>query len=213
MKNTGDRAEQEPLTLVLTATGKTGRRVVDRLKERGVPTRRGSRSGKLPFDWDDPTTWEPVLVGVDAAYVVYTPDLAVPAAPTAIRDFTELAVRSGVRRLVLLSGRGEDEAQRCERIVQDCGGDWTIVRASCVLNMGETWVFICTTDLSEFLSAGDSLQFLNTAIGHAMDSLSFDVTWADGCVNSGDLLQAIFCDMDEQTGLQIDIDVSDPFAP
>jgi uncharacterized protein YbjT (DUF2867 family) len=39
-------------------------------------------------------------------------------------------VKSGVRKLVLLSGRGEVEAQRCERIVQQSGIDWTIVRAS-----------------------------------------------------------------------------------
>lgn len=130
MKATEERAEKEPLTLVLTASGKTGRRVADRLEQRGVPIRRGSRSASIPFDWDDPKTWEPVLDGVDAAYVVYTPDLAVPAAPTAIRGFTELAVRSGVRRLVLLSGRGEDEAQHCERIVQESGVDSTIVRAS-----------------------------------------------------------------------------------
>jgi uncharacterized protein YbjT (DUF2867 family) len=120
----------EALTLVLTASGKTGRRVADRLEARGVPIRRGSRSGEIPFEWNDPTTWEPALADVQAAYVVYTPDLAVPAAPPAIRDFTKLAVRSGVKKLVLLSGRGEEEAQRCEGIVQDSGVDWTIVRAS-----------------------------------------------------------------------------------
>ena len=124
------QANGEALTLVLTASGKTGRRVAERLEARGVPIRRGSRSGKIPFEWNDPTTWEPALADVQAAYVVYTPDLAVPAAPPAIRDLTQLAVRSGVKKLVLLSGRGEEEAQRCERIVQDSGADWTIVRAS-----------------------------------------------------------------------------------
>ena len=118
------------LVLVLTASGKTGRRVADRLEASGVPIRRGSRSAEIPFDWNDPATWEPALDGVRAAYVVYTPDLAVPAAPPAIRDFTRLAARTGVRKLVLLSGRGEEEAQRCEQIVQDSGLDWTIVRAS-----------------------------------------------------------------------------------
>lgn len=53
-----------------------------------------------------------------------------PGATDTIQAFTDLAVRSGVRRLVLLSGRGEDEAQRCERIVQEAGVDWTIVRVS-----------------------------------------------------------------------------------
>ena len=38
--------------------------------------------------------------------------------------------KAGVKRLVILSGRGEPEAQACERIVQDSGLEWTVVRAS-----------------------------------------------------------------------------------
>jgi uncharacterized protein YbjT (DUF2867 family) len=130
MTSSEQQANGDALTLVLTANGKTGRRVADRLEAKGVPIRRGSRSGEIPFEWNDPGTWEAALAGAQAAYVVYTPDLAVPAAPPAIRDFAELAVRNGVQKLVLLSGRGEEEAQRCERIVQDSGVEWTIVRAS-----------------------------------------------------------------------------------
>ena len=120
-------------TLVIAATGKTGRRVAERLEAQGLPVRPTSRSGQAPytaFDWDDRSTWAPALEGVGAAYVVYSPDLAVPAAPDAITAFTELAREKGVRRLVLLSGRGEEEAQRCERIVQDSALEWTVVRAS-----------------------------------------------------------------------------------
>ncbi|MDF1702525.1 MAG: NAD(P)H-binding protein [Planctomycetota bacterium] len=116
--------------LVIAATGKTGRRVADRLEAMGRRVRRGSRSGTTPFDWNDPATWGPALHGVSAAYVVYSPDLAVPAAPKAIAGFTETAKAKGVERLVLLSGRGEEEAQRCERIVADSGLGWTVVRAS-----------------------------------------------------------------------------------
>ena len=130
MQPSTHESNEAGLTLVLAATGKTGRRVADRLEAQGRPVRRGSRSAAIPFDWDDATTWAPALEGVEAAYVVYIPDLAVPAAPPAIRAFTELALEAGVRRLVLLSGRGEEEAQRCERIVQESGLDWTIVRAS-----------------------------------------------------------------------------------
>ena len=116
--------------LVIAATGKTGRRVATRLEAMGRPVRRASRSGSTPFDWDDPGTWAPALDGVESAYIVYSPDLAVPAAPAAITALTELAKEMGLRKLVLLSGRGEDEAQRCERIVQGAGLEWTIVRAS-----------------------------------------------------------------------------------
>jgi uncharacterized protein YbjT (DUF2867 family) len=117
-------------TLVLGATGKTGRRVADRLEARGVPVRIGSRSADPPFDWEDRTTWAPALEGVAAAYVSYYPDLAVPGAPEAIAAFAEQALASGTRRLVLLSGRGEEEAQRAEQALQESGADWTIVRCS-----------------------------------------------------------------------------------
>ncbi|MFH6687982.1 hypothetical protein QVL82_03925, partial [Cellulosimicrobium funkei] len=70
--------------LVLGATGKTGRRVADRLDAAGVPVRRASRSGDVRFDWDDDTTWEPALAGAAAVYVAYAPDLAVPGAPETV---------------------------------------------------------------------------------------------------------------------------------
>jgi uncharacterized protein YbjT (DUF2867 family) len=117
-------------TLVVGGTGKTGRRVVERLAARGVPTRVGSRSGTPPFDWEDRSTWAPALAGVHAAYVTYYPDLAAPGAPEAVGAFAELAVQSGVRRLVLLSGRGEHEAQRSEEVVRASGAEVTIVRCS-----------------------------------------------------------------------------------
>ena len=120
----------EAITLVLGGTGKTGRRVADRLKARGIPTRTASRSGTPSFDWNDRSTWEAALDGVAAAYITYAPDLAIPGATDAIRTFVEQAVQQGVRRLVLLSGRGEEEAQACERIVQDSGVEWTVVRSS-----------------------------------------------------------------------------------
>jgi uncharacterized protein YbjT (DUF2867 family) len=121
-------------TLVLAPGGKTGRRVVARLRTRGVAVRAASRTSGTPFDWADPDTWADAVTGVDAAYMVYSPDIAYPGAAERIGAFTELAVRSGVRRLVLLSGRGEREAERAERIVQDLaegtGAAWTVVRAS-----------------------------------------------------------------------------------
>src|SRR3954471_8034047 len=92
-------------TLVLGGTGKTGRRVVERLRANGVPVRVGSRS--LPFDWNDPATWAAALDDVCAVYVSYFPDLAVAGAPETVGAFARLAAGRGVDRLVLLSGRGE----------------------------------------------------------------------------------------------------------
>jgi len=119
------------MTILITAGhGKTGRRIAARLDALGIPVRIGSRSGTPPFDWYAPSTWPAALEGVDAAYVAFVPDLAVPEAPKAIEAFTAEAARQGVGRLVLLSGRGEAEAERCEQIVQAGAPAWTIVRCS-----------------------------------------------------------------------------------
>jgi len=123
-------SDRNGLTLVLGGTGKTGRRVVERLRARGRPVRVGSTAGDPPFDWEDRATWAPALAGAGAVYVSYFPDLAAPGAPEAVGAFAELAVGRGAGRLVLLSGRGEEEAQRAEQALQAAGADWTIVRSS-----------------------------------------------------------------------------------
>lgn len=117
-------------TLILGGTGKTGRRVAQRLTARGLPVRIGSRSGQPPFDWNDDKTWKAVLDGVGAVYITYYPDIAVPGATEAVGAFARLAVESGVKRLVLLSGRGEPEAQRAEEELKASGADWTILRCA-----------------------------------------------------------------------------------
>ena len=116
--------------LVLGANGKTGRRVVERLAAADVPVRAGSRSGTPPFDWHEPASWTAALDGVQAAYISYYPDLAVPGAVEATGKFAKLAVDHGVNRLVLLAGRGEAEAERAEVAVAESGADLTIVRST-----------------------------------------------------------------------------------
>jgi uncharacterized protein YbjT (DUF2867 family) len=116
--------------LVIGGSGKTGRRVCARLAARGVETRAVSRSSRIPFDWTDPDSWAAALPGVDAIYLTYSPDLAIPGARERVERFLALAAGHGVRRIVLLSGRGEAEAQACERVLQGMDLDWTVVRAS-----------------------------------------------------------------------------------
>ena len=103
------------------------RRAADRAQSAGADR---LALGAPSFDWENRDTWPAALANVDAVYISYYPDLAAPGATDAIRAFTELAVRSGVRRLVLLSGRGEPEAQRCEEIVMSSGCEWTVLRCS-----------------------------------------------------------------------------------
>ncbi len=116
--------------LVIGGTGKTGRRVVQQLQKKGIEPRIGSRNASPSFDWDNKDTWVNALNGIEKMYVTYYPDLAVPGAKEAIESLTYLAKELGVKKIVLLSGKGEVEAEACETIVKDSGVDYTIVRAS-----------------------------------------------------------------------------------
>ncbi|RNC92741.1 MAG: NmrA family transcriptional regulator [Allomuricauda sp.] len=116
--------------LVLGGTGKTGKRIVERLNNLGHMVRVGSRSANPSFDWNKPANWPEVLSGIERMYITYQPDLAVPGAKEAIAALTKVAQDQGVKKLVLLSGKGEVEAEHCEQIVLNSGIDTTIIRAS-----------------------------------------------------------------------------------
>ena len=120
-------------TLVLGATGKTGRRVAARLRLAGTPVRTASRSSQVRFDWTEPDTWDAALRGITAAYLI------APGRVGAAHDFVAAAEAAGVHRLVLLSGRradtwGDSPFGRDMRSAEDAvrGGalEWTILRAS-----------------------------------------------------------------------------------
>ncbi|NJM78070.1 MAG: NAD(P)H-binding protein [Acaryochloridaceae cyanobacterium RU_4_10] len=128
--NTETNLTANQTILVLGGSGKTGRRIVERLQERHIPVRIGSRTAEPPFNWEDASTWGDALEGVTSVYISFFPDIAVPGAPETIAAFTAQALDLGIRRLVLLSGRGEEEAQRAEQMLQNSGADWTIVRCS-----------------------------------------------------------------------------------
>ncbi|MEO3806096.1 NAD(P)H-binding protein [Nonomuraea sp. B1E8] len=121
--------------LILGGTGKTGRHVAGRLRARGVPIRLASRSSEQRFDWYDESTWTPAAAGTDTAY------LAPPVDPPGLAQagrFVRQAAADGLRRVVLLSGRGVggpgrdfavyDAQLDLENAVKDSGAAWTIVR-------------------------------------------------------------------------------------
>lgn len=116
--------------LVIGGTGKTGRKVASKLISLGHNVRIGSRSESPAFDWDHPETWTEAMQGMDKVYITFQPDLAVPGALEAIEELTRQAKRADVKKLVLLSGKGEREAELCEQVVMHSGLDYTIVRAS-----------------------------------------------------------------------------------
>ncbi|MGY0237103.1 NmrA family NAD(P)-binding protein [Longispora urticae] len=116
--------------LVLGGTGKTGSRVASRLQQLGHQVRAASRTGAARFDWQDENTWEPVLDGVGAAYLV---DSQLADAATSVAAFSKLAVSRGVERLVLLSARdwvvpAGEEKLPSERAVRDSGAEWTLLK-------------------------------------------------------------------------------------
>mgnify|MGYP000256182109 CR=1 FL=1 len=116
--------------LVIGGTGKTGRKIVDSLTRKGHDVRVGSRKGDPAFDWEDATTWERAFDGVQKAYITFQPDLAVPGALAAIEELVKTAKKAKVEKLVLLSGKGEREAELCEQTIINSGLQYTIVRAS-----------------------------------------------------------------------------------
>lgn len=122
--------ENKSNILVIGGTGKTGRKVVKKLTDLGHNVRIGSRLADPSFDWDDSKTWIRALRGMDKIYITFQPDLAVPGALEAIEELTKLAKKSKVKKLVLLSGKGEREAELCEQVIIHSGIDYTIVRAS-----------------------------------------------------------------------------------
>lgn len=117
------------MTVVVTgASGRTGSRVARAVRAAGLEVRAASRA--RGFDWEDPTTWAGTLRDADAAYLVYPSDVGAPAATEGVGALAREAVGLGVRRLVLLSARGERQAVATEEALRTSGADWTVVQAS-----------------------------------------------------------------------------------
>ncbi len=90
--------------LVLGASGKTGRRVVEQLRAAGRPVRAASRSSDLVFDWAEPDSWRPALDGAGSLYLLH------PETPEPVEPFLELVRTSDVDRVVLLSARHPEQS-------------------------------------------------------------------------------------------------------
>ncbi|MFE4668005.1 NmrA family transcriptional regulator [Streptomyces sp. NPDC056716] len=124
-----DIKDTKDMTLVVTgASGRTGRRVAAAASGAGLTVRAASRA--RGFDWNDRTTWADTLRGADAAYLAHPADVGAPEATLAVGLLAHEAVALGVRRLVLLSGRGEEQARPTEEALRESGADWTVVRSA-----------------------------------------------------------------------------------
>ncbi|WP_405590909.1 NmrA family transcriptional regulator [Streptomyces sp. NBC_01092] len=128
-ENAADKANTQAMTVVVTgASGRAGSRVAQAARAAGLTVREASRA--RGFDWEDPTTWAETLRDADAAYLMYPSDIGAPAAAEGIGALAREAVGLGVRRLVLLSARGEDQALPAEEALKSSGAHWTVVRAA-----------------------------------------------------------------------------------
>jgi uncharacterized protein YbjT (DUF2867 family) len=146
-------------TLLIGGTGKTGRRVAERLTAQGIDVRIGSRRTTPRFDWDDESTWAPALEGVNAAYITFYPDLALPGAAEKVGKIAKKAASLGVRHLVLLSGRGEEVAQAAERAMQSAGTAWTIVTCAWFAqNFSEDFMVDAVLAGDIMIPAGDMVE-------------------------------------------------------
>jgi uncharacterized protein YbjT (DUF2867 family) len=142
--STGIRARLDstsPTILVTGPTGKVGRRLIPLLARRGATVRAASRSPvaarvriePVRFDWTDASTWEAARKGVDAMYLVAGP-VPQPEHADYIRALLDGAAGAGVKRVVLLSTFGLDQAppenplRRIELAVESSGVPYTLLR-------------------------------------------------------------------------------------
>jgi uncharacterized protein YbjT (DUF2867 family) len=119
-----------PMYAVIGGTGKSGRRVADALATRSVAVRRLSRSTSPRFDWADSGTWRDALAGAAGVYIVYSPEIASPAAARDLRSLGAELTALRIDRVVLLSGRDEPGAAAAEAALRERVPTATVLRSS-----------------------------------------------------------------------------------
>lgn len=97
--------------LVTGGTGKTGSRVAEQLRKKGISPRIGSRTpkgaGAVRFQWQDPMSFEAAFRDIEAVYLVAPTDTFDSIG--AMQPALECARKAGVMRFILLSASSLDE--------------------------------------------------------------------------------------------------------
>ncbi|QBY00420.1 ergot alkaloid biosynthesis protein [Rhodophyticola sp. CCM32] len=122
------------IILVTGGTGTTGGRVSAQLSERGlryrVATRTPSAADQIRFDWTVETTWPAALEDIKSIYLVAPSGVAEPL--PVMTPFMELAIRSGVKRFVLLSASsleaGGPMMGAVHAWLRDHAPEWVVLR-------------------------------------------------------------------------------------
>lgn len=132
------------LILVTGATGKTGGSLIAQLQQRGLAYRAASRHAAIPFDWEQPETWNAVLNDVASIYLVAPGTVQNPYG--LMQDFIALAMRQGVRRFVFLSMAGLPAGGPAHGQVHQ----W-------LKDNSDDWAVLCPSAFMQNFSAGPSL--------------------------------------------------------
>lgn len=121
--------------LVIGGGGKNGRRVVEKIKNKGgsifSTTRIKEKADEHTrfFDWNHPATYYPALENIDKVYIVH-PDTSMPQAYDQISELIEAMTKQKVSKAVLLSGRGQESVEKCEKVLMDSSLQWVIIRSA-----------------------------------------------------------------------------------
>ncbi|QVQ52804.1 NmrA family NAD(P)-binding protein [Spiractinospora alimapuensis] len=126
-------------TLVIGATGTTGRRTAAQLTAMGHRVKAASRRATpidgaepAPFDWYDPATHPAALDGVDRAYLI--PPVGDSDPTVTMLPFLHQARSAGVRRAVLLSSsaipEGGPAVGKVHQALPDLFEQWAVLRPS-----------------------------------------------------------------------------------
>jgi len=133
---------ETPAILVTGGTGKVGSRIARHLKKNGFSVRIASRRSPATnydgliehtyFDWSDDTTYAPALTGIQRLFLVAPIGVADPSMQ--MTTFLGHALRSGVRRVVLLSSSlvtsDSPGLGPIHKAIQEQIPEWVVLRPS-----------------------------------------------------------------------------------
>lgn len=120
-----------PPILVTGASGKTGSRIAMLLESCGAQPQRVGRHSHPGCDWSKPESFGPSLASREPVDFSYEPDYTIPGTEATLYAFRVAASDSGLRKLVMVTGRGESHAHRAEQTMRRSSIPTTELHSAC----------------------------------------------------------------------------------